>query len=261
MKYYWDDGNNKIFKKANEMVRKFLSENSVDFAFSRSFVDEKILWIYWDSGEDLAPNIVKRCIYSAKKRNQDRKVIVLDKDTINDYIHIPSNIQKKFEKNQTHYSDLIRVMLLSDYGGAWADATCLFAAPVTKIVSEMKIPDFPESFARSGFFAYTSGDFLSNWFLVSAKKDIIVTYMKQFLLWYWDLYNELPHYFWFHWVFRSFYYHVDEFRMSWDRALRKSSKKAHILQKMLPNTFEKDEFFSTLKNLLFINLHIRLITQ
>lgn len=91
---------------------------------------EKIIWQYWGQGVNKGslPEIVKICFDSADKYAGDYKVIRLSDDTISEYLDIPKEILDKRDSGQMKrpfFSDLLRVMLLTTYGGVWLDATVL----------------------------------------------------------------------------------------------------------------------------------------
>ncbi|WP_081827960.1 glycosyltransferase family 32 protein [Kozakia baliensis] len=82
----------------------------------------KIIWFFWDKFEK--PTIVKATIERVKELNPDHKVNLLSYDNINEYMDF-SSLETKDASIQ-HKSDLIRLELLSRYGGFWCDATCIF---------------------------------------------------------------------------------------------------------------------------------------
>lgn len=94
------------------------------------------VWTLWWQGEDEAPEIVRVCIESQRtafsKIGAD--VVVLDKKNWNEYIDLPSHILEKVENGSitlTHFSDIIRATLLSQYGGLWIDATVYCTKPIS----------------------------------------------------------------------------------------------------------------------------------
>lgn len=86
------------------------------------------IWTCWWQGEECMPDIVKAC-YNAMKLHGDRHpVILITKDNYKTYIDIPDYILDKQEKgiiDLTHFSDILRAMILSKHGGIWMDSTLL----------------------------------------------------------------------------------------------------------------------------------------
>ena len=106
----------------------------------------KIIWMLWLQGEENAPYLVKKCIESWKNNNPDFKIIVLDKNTINDYV----DLQDIFCNNSEHiapalFSDIIRINLLNKYGGFWVDSTCFCCTPLTNWI---------QNYIQTGFFVF-----------------------------------------------------------------------------------------------------------
>lgn len=124
----------------------------------------KIIWFLWFQGLEKAPYIVKQCLKSWKKHNPEWQVIVLDENSIKEYI----DIEKIISRNHPYLkiqkiSNIIRLNLLEKYGGVWADATCFCCKPLdTWLTSYM---------SESKFFAFYKPKIdrpISNFFLASS---------------------------------------------------------------------------------------------
>lgn len=83
------------------------------------------IWILWRQGKEQMPPIVRKCYDSLLKHSDGWKVILITEKNINDYLVIPDRVMKDVGKTKsfTHFSDYIRLNLLSEYGGLWVDAT------------------------------------------------------------------------------------------------------------------------------------------
>lgn len=105
---------------------------------SKGVKKNQTIWTMWWQGEDSAPPIVRACIESMRKYGGGRDVVVLDKDNYMDYVYIPEIIMNRLEEGRkdmsllkntvlslTHFSDIVRVLLLYQYGGLWMDSTIL----------------------------------------------------------------------------------------------------------------------------------------
>ena len=60
----------------------------------------KYIWTLWWQGMEDAPNIVKVCFESMKTHANGAKVVILDKNTVNEYIDIPEHIRRKFQEGK-----------------------------------------------------------------------------------------------------------------------------------------------------------------
>lgn len=140
----------------------------------------KQIWFLWFQGYEKAPLVVKKCFESWKSKNPDWKINFLCKDNLNEYIEL--NLQddcKLARLGKAHQSDLVRLKLLSKYGGVWIDSTCFCVNPLDNWLEEN---------IDSGFFAFRNPGrdrVMSNWFLAAEKDSIITSNLYQELINYW----------------------------------------------------------------------------
>jgi len=122
----------------------------------------KTIWFMWLQGLDNAPLLVKKCYASWKKHNPDWNLVLLDEDSINQYIDLQSlGIQTESIIKQA-FSDLVRINLLARHGGVWVDATCF---------CQISLDTWLDEYAASGFFAFykpAKDRWIASWFLASA---------------------------------------------------------------------------------------------
>lgn len=127
------------------------------------------IFIMWWQGERNAPELVKACIRSVRIHAGNHKVIIISQDNINDFIHLPDFIKRKVQQGDisfTHLSDIIRLNLLTLYGGAWIDATVFCAKNIPELL-------FKKPFYSIHFGKYTKDPSHGRWttFLLFAQKD------------------------------------------------------------------------------------------
>lgn len=152
------------------------------------------IWWCWLQGYDNAPEIVKRCYQSLSKL--DRKVIVLQEGNINEYIELPEYILDKYRRggiSKAHYSDLVRLELLTKLGGIWIDSTTL-------ITGTDRIKPLLEQEDLFMFRAGNVSEFIifDNWFMMSKKKSMLLEATKEMLFAYWQKEDRAKHYFFMH---------------------------------------------------------------
>ena len=156
-------------------------------------VPEKSIFIMWWQGERNAPPLVKACIDSVRVHAAGHKVIVVSEQNIGEFVTIPSFITDKVRSGVisfTHLSDIIRLNLLTLYGGAWIDATVFCAR------------DIPERLFLSPFYSIHFGKFTKDpshgrWttFLMFACKDSqIIKKTLDFHYRYWSRHNVILDY-------------------------------------------------------------------
>ena len=74
------------------------------------------------------PDIVKACYNSIQRHACNHPVILITEENFRDYIDMPEyiiNKQKEGYIDITHFSDILRMMLLTKHGGIWMDSTLL----------------------------------------------------------------------------------------------------------------------------------------
>ncbi len=89
-------------------------------------VESSYVFSYWHAGINSCPPIVRACIESHKKYFGTR-YIFLDSDNIAEWVEVPEIINKaRSNMSETHFSDVLRLLLLERHGGVWVDSTVLF---------------------------------------------------------------------------------------------------------------------------------------
>jgi len=92
------------------------------------------LWVCWWQGENAMPPLVKACYNSVLKYSNGYDVTLITKENYGDLLSIPEHIITKYNNGTitvTHLSDIIRMLLLANYGGMWLDATVLVTDEIT----------------------------------------------------------------------------------------------------------------------------------
>lgn len=213
----------------------------------------QIIWFLWLQGLNNAPFVVTRCYESWVKHNPGWQIIFLDETTIKDY----TSLEFKQITKQA-FSDILRINLLAQYGGVWADATCFCAKPL-----DSWLPDH----VKSGFFAFERPGpdrMISSWFIASAVSNHITSTLRELVLNYWRnnkgmilaenskwkfLNKYLPSlgtqiwfrpfvtkvlrihpYFWFHYLFQKNYLKDNKVKQQWDNIPKISADIPHSLQ-------------------------------
>ena len=153
------------------------------------------IWICWWQGLDNAPEIVKVCTDSIKRHSKDYEVICITESNYNEYVQFPEWIEYKRRRNiisRTIFSDLLRLTLLSQYGGIWLDSTFFctdncFTKYMSTPLWSIKRPDYLHASVACGYFAnYSLGcDYDHRW---------IFAIIRDFLFYYWKVNDRLIDY-------------------------------------------------------------------
>lgn len=159
-----------------------------------------IVWVCWLQGMENAPAIVQACLASLKLNLVGKEIRVVDDKNRRQYVQLTDFVEERWRKKQippAHFSDLLRLELLIQYGGTWIDSTVLCTGS-----------DYPKDFLDSDlfFFQYkrqASAPFagISNWFITACSNNPLLMTLRDMLYAYWHDFRSLPEYFNFHLFF------------------------------------------------------------
>ncbi len=187
----------------------------------------KNIYIYWSQGFENAPFVVKECLRSWIKHNSNWRIIKLDDMSLSMYMNIKEIVPNYDNKiiDKPALSDIIRITLLSKYGGLWVNATTFCMIP---------LDDWIQPYVDNGFFAFDKpcpDRLISSWFLYGEINSIIIQKMYAEVIRYWTNNNKMNTYFWFHSLFGDLYYINKEFRYNWDQVKKLPASGPHYLQR------------------------------
>lgn len=115
----------------------FGPEASLPLKAKKTFETQRIIWQYWAQGYDSAPDVVRQCYASVDKWADGFTIIRLDDNNIQDYITLPEFITDKLQyMSRAYFSDLLRLCILSQYGGLWLDATVFLSGMIPEYIYE-----------------------------------------------------------------------------------------------------------------------------
>lgn len=128
----------------------------------------KRIWIYWEGKSK--PNYVSFFINKIREKNPEHQVLFLDESNISDYLPF-FKVDNSVSILPAHKSDVIRLMLLKNYGGIWLDATILLNRDLGWIHSI----DRSNNYDLIGYYRKVStknleNPVIENW-LMAAKKN------------------------------------------------------------------------------------------
>jgi hypothetical protein len=185
----------------------------------------KIIWTCWFQGRHNAPDLVQRCITSWEVQNPEWQVRCLDATTVGRYLDMDSFVDLTRQTlTAASLSDMIRILLLHEYGGVWVDATVCCNQPLDAWLA---------SACGTGFFAFSApapGRLLSSWFLAAEPNNQLVSRWAAMAVNYWRERTETDDYYWFHHLFGILCQVNPEARTAWDRVPRISAEGPHMLQ-------------------------------
>ena len=147
----------------------------------------KIFFIYWHNDE--YPEIVKYNINKIKKLHPDYTVNVLNKDTVNNFVNIQKynfKFKDKLLNTEAYFSDIIRILLLSKYGGIWIDASFILWKRIDNIVKQnnklvlIRNYNNDNGYNNKGYESWFIASIPNHTFIIEIKKKIVLlnTYDK-----------------------------------------------------------------------------------
>ena len=159
-----------------------------------------IVWTCWLQGLEQAPRLVKACVESMKTHLKDKEVRVVTYDNYQEYVTLPDYVVRKYEKGiipAALFTDMLRLKLLTTYGGTWMDATVLCTGD-----------NYPKNVMHCDLFLFqqyqrgVEGPVgISNWFITACTNNPVLLVLRDLLFQYWRDYNCTVQYFIFHGFF------------------------------------------------------------
>lgn len=191
------------FDKYIPFVRSLRAEDRIQSPYD--FDDEKI-YVLWFQNIENAPEIVQKCVKSICQKYPD-KVIILNEETMYDYMKMPSFIIDKWKNKQivpANYSDIVRISLLAENGGYWFDAT------------DYLVSEIPGYIREADFFMFITSPriyqhmFVQTCFMRAKKGDPLIRMWRDLVYEYWKREERSADYFLAHMLFKLLVTHNPE---------------------------------------------------
>lgn len=236
----------RCYRKLKRKYRKILINDEPIINDEKIIEKSDKIWICWFQGIENAPELVKACYNSVLKNYKDKEIIVLTEENYKKYVDMPEHIIKKWEKGYitfAHFSDILRIELLSKYGGLWLDST-IFTTKRSELVFNENIELFvfkQVDLDRKNSLAVVA----SNWLIYANKNNNIINLTKKLLYYYWKDYNYAINYNIFHIFFKLA---TEVYKDEWKNVPTFNNISPHILQFELNDDFQEIRF-NEIKNM------------
>ncbi len=202
----------------------FALVNTAKYAKEAAANTTKVVWWCWLQGEDSAPPICRACLNSLRTYLAGYEIKVITEKNMFEYIHPPQFVVEKYRNGiigKTHFSDILRTLLLVEHGGVWIDSTVLCTGYSTNLFS------YPLFAFQNWKFNIPQVMVSSSWLISASKGHPILCATWDLLCMYWERNNSLCHYFIFHMFFQMASEHYANL---WKEVPRYSNIPPHILQ-------------------------------
>ena len=137
---------------------------------------KKVIWIFWEKGWQTAPYLPQKVLLSWKFHNPDWHIEELTMDTLANFVDLA---RLKPTMTIEVKSDMIRLMILSKYGGVWVEASMLCLQPLDNWIWAV-LP-------RNGFWMYSRE---CSWFMIAASNSFIAQAWLEAAIKYWETRTE-----------------------------------------------------------------------
>jgi Capsular polysaccharide synthesis protein len=175
----------------------------------------KTIWLLWLQGWDDAPWLIRQVAESWKINNPDWNIQYVTLDNLHEYVCDIDYIYDETKKIEPPAkSDIIRLSLLKNHGGIWADATMLCMQPLSSWVEEAIKPAGLWMYHGPGGRMAKIGP--ASWFIVSEKDSLIINKWKSACDEYWKDRTQADDYYWLDGLFRKLFDSDLEFRNQWN---------------------------------------------
>jgi hypothetical protein len=178
----------------------------------------KTVWLLWLQGWDKAPWLQQYVLKSWKQLNPGWSIVCLTQANLHTYVtDIPYIYDPKKRITAQAASDIIRLSVLKNHGGVWADSTMLCMQPLDNwLTEEMMQGSLWMYHGGGGGMPETEGP--ASWFIVSEAKGLMIHKWKAACDTYWNSRHFAHEYFWMDGLFRQLYETDPDFKAAWLKA-------------------------------------------
>jgi hypothetical protein len=185
----------------------------------------KTVWTCWFKGRQAAPPLVEKCLRSWKRQNPGWEFRCLDATSIERYVCLRQYVDLDCQLlTAASLSDILRILLLHEFGGVWVDATLFCNRP---------LDEWLPGVMKEGFFAFAAPGPdrpLASWFLSAESNNFLISRWCRRTIEYWSHRSDSDDYFWFHHLFREMCENDLGTAEAWSRVPKVSVDGPHALQ-------------------------------
>ena len=191
-------------------------------ALRTGVVPRKTVWLLWLSGwDDGVPWLVRQVADSWRFHNPGWHIQLLSAANVGDFVRIPYLRQAHISAQAQ--SDIIRLHLLSEHGGVWADATVLCMQPLDAwVYRKVEAAGFwmyhGTGWPPPKLITHANTLFPASWFMVSRRRSYLAQAWREACDAYWARRTDgADDYFWMDGLFRALLARDALFRREWSR--------------------------------------------
>lgn len=198
-----------------------------------------VVWVFWWQELENAPKVVKKCVESMKKYCGGREIVVISQKNYREFVTLPDYIEKKFNDKKisiTHFSDILRINLLSKYGGLWLDATCLLTGNISDYLKSdfftIKLPyNEKEKCVSQGKWCVFC--------MYGKPHNMLFDFMKDFYDIYWKNEDKVKDYFIMDYAIEVAYENIEKIRNMIDN-VPQTNDNIHMLKEIMNEKYNEE---------------------
>ena len=179
------DKNQRKFKKYDYIQKQFLqlAHKYKYLIKNNNNIEENCsIWVIYYEGIENSPSIIKSSIISIEMNSGNHPFHKLDKYNYDKYVILPKYILDKFNDkiiDVSHFLEILRMGILSKYGGFWLDLTNFDNNPSISIYASL----FTSKLSKCN--QKITKILKPNNFFISSKNSFLTTYSYNAFLIYW----------------------------------------------------------------------------
>ena len=213
-----------------------------------------IIWSVWWQGEENAPEIVKACFASVRRHCGNKDFKVITKNNFSDYVQLPEYLLEKLKNGVisiTHFSDILRMYLLYNYGGLWLDATIFVTNDIPDEIFNYEYFSIKTGFNTKSY-EVTMGRW-SSFFQAAHKGNMLCGFALECQIKYWEIHTIPIDYILIDYFFALAYEKFSEFHEMLD-SVPINNPEIEGLRPILNSPFDEKKFADLTRNTNFFKL-------
>ncbi len=219
---------NKIFQRLKKENSRLVNEFLKEHPKQEKQEHRRTVWTIWLQGMDNAPKMVQECYSSMVEQIKGREIVVITEDNYSKYVTFPDYIMEKYKGgiiSKVHFADLLRIELLTKYGGTWLDGTVLCSRFVPEKHNYYLDADlFLFQDLKPGLDGHATA--ISSWMITASAQQNIMLLTRELLHNYWKTHNYAIDYFILHDFFQIA---LEAYPDEWKKVIPISNSIPHIL--------------------------------
>lgn len=259
----------KLYLKFKRCFKNELSVATAEMQGEKAKEGYGMVFCFWYQGEESMPDLIRKCYQSILLHSGAQQVVLLTKDNLSRYVAMDDIVLKRLSQGTislTHFSDIVRMRLLSKYNAIWMDLTLFF------------IRDLPQKFFDYPFISikaeggvlkgienhaiYPDYPFGNIYFMGGRNSDLVFSPVYRFYVEYLKKYRFVYYYFQTYFVLQSLYEASPDFRKAID-AMEENDGLCERLLPLLNQPFDQEadlDIFDQNTYFYKLNRHVRIET-